>query len=131
VFRSGGNPGGLWRNNVGRCAVCGESGARVALQGIVDRQGEFTVEACRDRSRLVVGHVWMISRLVPRLAGYPQHMIDMEKFVPKPSPSCRPKSASITNSFVELFAKNAIIYSTVDFDHQAYFAGAPSLGKGG
>ena len=34
----------------------GKSGARIALQGLVDRQGEFAVGACRDRSRQVVGH---------------------------------------------------------------------------
>ena len=33
-----------------------ESGTGIALQGVVDRQGEFAVGACRDRSRLVVDH---------------------------------------------------------------------------
>lgn len=50
----------------------GETGARVALQGLVDRQGEIAVVGCRDRSRQVVGHRGMITVLVPRLSGYPQ-----------------------------------------------------------
>ena len=53
----------------------GEAGARIALQGLVDREGEVAVEGCRDRSRQVVGHAYIITRLVPRLAGYPQRSV--------------------------------------------------------
>src|SRR5665213_2020412 len=50
----------------------GESGTGIALQSLVDRQSEFAVGGCRDRSRQVVGHSCMITGFVPRLAGYPQ-----------------------------------------------------------
>ena len=45
----------------------GETSASVALQGLVDRQGEIAVVGCRDKSRLVVGHRGMITAIVPRL----------------------------------------------------------------
>lgn len=59
------NKGHRW--NFGR-----QTGAGIARQGFVDGEREVAVVACRDRSRLVVGHRTIITAFVPRLGGYPQ-----------------------------------------------------------
>jgi hypothetical protein len=46
--------GAISLNAPGRAA---KTGAGIALKSFVDREGEIAVGACRDRSRLIVGHV--------------------------------------------------------------------------
>lgn len=52
-----------------RCT--GKSSPSIALQSLVDCEGEIAVWSCRDWSRHIVAHVYRITRLVPQLAGYP------------------------------------------------------------
>ena len=50
----------------------GEASASVALDGLLYGESEIAVGGCRDRSRLVVGHVVDDSTARPTLTGYPQ-----------------------------------------------------------
>ena len=50
----------------------GKPSSRVSLDGIVDCEGKLSVGACRDRSRLVVSHLQIITGSFHRPAGYPQ-----------------------------------------------------------
>jgi hypothetical protein len=66
----------------------GKSGACVALQSILDREGEFAVEAFCDKSRLVVGHASMITRSFHSLAGYPQRWSSIVALATRPDNGC-------------------------------------------